>query len=490
MEVDGEQKKFNLPLSIWQRIRFIFLTQFFLNNPFSGELFLDSKNNSFYWQVILNYLKLKLGAIQDFYPILIDNRFLGYESVIRKDPRYKKKQGVELTDSVVSQAHDVDREVTLSKSVGEYLERYFLATPSESEKAKIKRFTFSDLKEISHLYSKYHQFNSEQKRNNKYLNIKEDTLIDCLNVIDLVTHKEYPYPMQSIFWMNGGYRSKEGLVASISTSGSAGGFSKEGAIISAIFENVERDSFLCYWHSISSPNIITIDENDVLGIEYYKLKAILADTPLKVFLLDTVTEFGIPSVICAVKHDQDGTFCVSGGSGHDYITAINKAVLEMYSCISRFNIPKDRIKKLDADYMPQLTKGIDRSFRLDLWMNRDISQNANFFFSGNKISLSEVSKIQPFAQCDLKNEKLYLLRIIEKFKNVGAGFDKIYLYEIKNEILSKLGFYVVRVIMPKLLIMTLFENEIFTHSERLTEFYNWKHKGKKLKFNPFPHPFP
>jgi len=270
-------------------------------------------------------------------------------------------------------------------------------------------------------------------------------------------------------------------LANVTTSGCAGGFSLDSATLSAIYENVERDSFFCYWLTKSVPKIIDIDISSIAI--YEKLLQVIQNTDYKIFVLDTTTDLNISSCICVLYNPISGGLCVSGSCNVNMQKAIENSVTEIVSSLSLLNFPPETVFNLE-NYQPFITRGIGRKERLELWANETDFSKINFLLSGEK------KKLSTYEQKFFLNKKEELDFVINIFKNKKNEYENIYQYQVKSRFLQKLGFYVVRVVIPKLYPLYLSENQAFTESLRLKEFNLWKNGVEIFNVNTDPHPFP
>ena len=374
-------------------------------------------------------------------------------------------------------------DLAISKSVGEFLERYYTFEISKEDRKYLieKKISYLGENSIKH-FRDYHDFSA-----NQYEAFPKRKIIDSESnllmapVKNLFDNKNIFYPAQYIFWGNKENFKEEKFLANVTTSGCAGGFSLDSATLSAIYENVERDSFFCYWLTKSVPKIIDIDISSIAI--YEKLLQVIQNTDYKIFVLDTTTDLNISSCICVLYNPISGGLCVSGSCNVNMQKAIENSVTEIVSSLSLLNFPPETVFNLE-NYQPFITRGIGRKERLELWANETDFSKINFLLSGEK------KKLSTYEQKFFLNKKEELDFVINIFKNKKNEYENIYQYQVKSRFLQKLGFYVVRVVIPKLYPLYLSENQAFTESLRLKEFNLWKNGVEIFNVNTDPHPFP
>ena len=82
-----------------------------------------------------------------------------------------------------------------------------------------------------------------------------------------------------------------------------------------------------------------------------------------------------------------------------------------------------------------------------------------------------------------------LEHILGTLREMGPGYEP-YAYEVRNDVLSTLGYHVVRVIVPQLVPLYLKENMATLDARRLREAPGRLGYTPASSLNPWPHPFP
>jgi thiazole/oxazole-forming peptide maturase SagD family component len=301
---------------------------------------------------------------------------------------------------------------------------------------------------------------------------------ECIPIKDMYSGRSLLYPVRAVFWNN--FSSGEKNIAGLTTSGSAGGFTEEEATLGALYEAIERDSFFCHWLTSTKPEKIILKEGEIK--EYDELKRFYGEVGFELHILKTETDLGIPSCICLLKEIQTGGISISGGAGSSYRSAIGKALNEIRSCSKIFELNSF---DLPERYTPFVNSGIRRGERLSLSKNGKYFDKLSFLLKGDEVAFQSLADLTK--ENDPKTELDFLLG---KLSEMGRGYENVYLYVSDNSNLSNLGYFVVRVIVPKLYQLYLIEDLAFTKSKRIDEFYEWKTGKKNWEINSYPHPFP
>ena len=478
LQIDKKKQRYDLPFTFWENLKFLFLKTFLEFIPFKNKVFVDSRLESIYWEIIEKFLNTKYNV--NFHKInkYFNGFFLHYESnVLSADKdNFSRGHGPDLHD----------QEISLSKAIGEFLERQ-LMRGLECSQNLFKYRKYKELGDAVVLISKYHNFSNSQKVEKNYLGIKnnEDLLLKSVKVEDLNKNQMVYYPAQSIFIRSSELIEKEGVICEITTSGCGAGFTIEMASLAGLYEAMERDSFFCYWLTKNVPDKIILESNII--VEYDNLKRILEISNYDLFILNTTTNLNIPTVVCVTVDRQSKGICLSGGSGLNFKKAISSAVLEMYSCLGILHNKKEKFYFIDEEkYKPFKMLTLGREERLNFWNHGKYFEDFNFFISGKEVDFKEISNNDIYIDSQ-KKEWEYILN---KVKNFGNGYENVYRYLANDGVLKKLNYFVCRILIPKLYPLYLTEGYALTDSVRLREFNKWKTGNVNFEINKYPHPFP
>lgn len=376
-----------------------------------------------------------------------------------------------------------DAEAVLSKAIGEFLERYFLTlyhtrnllfgSHKSLQKRGYQPIDFNTLAE----------FSQEQKDANSRFKWDEKRQFYWEKVMRGSTAAKIFIPAQFVYW-NYISNELEPLLREPNTNGNGGMFTKEGAILSGLYELIQRDAFLIYWLNRLAPPKITAG-----SVQDKVFLSILEESKrygFKIHCLNITSDIGAPSFAVAVE-DPSGTgprFSVGGGCQANPVLALRRALEEAWAVY--YGLRAQPPYSLAESYQPFRDDSIGRRERLRLWANPEMSEKFLFILAGEERNLSEFQFSYPNGFISEKKELDYL---VQKIENIGPGYE-VYYYLAQHPILSQLGYNCARVIVPQFIPLYLNETMAPLDAKRL--------RGVPAKlgykpadaFNPWPHPFP
>jgi thiazole/oxazole-forming peptide maturase SagD family component len=298
-------------------------------------------------------------------------------------------------------------------------------------------------------------------------------------------------PAQSIFWdyVSDNFSSTtntEKLYFEGNTNGCASHISEVLAVLSGLYEIIERDAFLLYWLNRAAPGKIPHDyfSNSSAGT---LLQKCMRDKLFPHFLY-LKTDLGIPvlSVALEDKTGQEPTIVFSAAAGANINEIAHKAlldVLHVYAMI-RGSLQKNRT----TIYFKSPDEWMNRSFSLServlLWSNPRMYEHLSFLLSGEEVYPDELRT----SRYDSPEQEL--AHLLKRFKERGEGYE-VYWYKAKT-LTEQDGSVKVagRVIVPELLPMYFNERNRPLKARRLKEFRTWLGLPERGEYNPWPHPFP
>lgn len=159
--------------------------------------------------------------------------------------------------------------------------------------------------------------------------LEEDTLARWQPVRCLFTDNIWYAPMA---WTQVPFiarNTQENLYCS-NSSGLAANQSLESAIISALFEQIERDALLFHWYGRISPPILPIRVQEIMAPDI--ARAQLA-SGCKVIFLNITTDIGVPTVACVARTEVAGQLLTTIGAATRFtaLEASQKAFCEAMS---------------------------------------------------------------------------------------------------------------------------------------------------------------
>lgn len=366
-------------------------------------------------------------------------------------------------------------EEALSKVIGELLERYPQTLYRDGE---LYRASISDLrKKKAHFLDPLlvDKFSESQKKRFPSRNFDTKSFFRFVKGQSLTRGAEAFIPAQMVF-MNYRFAENEPMLLYPNSNGAGGMFSYEEAVLSGLYELVQRDAFLVHWLTDTPPRLVAPD-----SISNADVRACIDDLQryrLDFKILDTTSDVGIPSfAVVIIDHSGVGpAVSLGGGCGFDPGKAILRAMTEAIGVRSWL-----RLARRGQKYGP-LPKLLDREpftedwgplRRLLLWYGADSIPFIEPFLSG-EVAPVDLSKSRSFVSA--REELAYALGA---FASRGEGYE-VFAYRAEHEILSSLGYSSVKVCVPELLPLYMMETYAPLEAKRL----------KLGVRNTVPHPFP
>ena len=398
----------------------------------------------------------EVSVIDDEYSYYDEPHFNAYTVMLNPLPKYlNKNYSVNSVNQVVGGGCSFDsKETALVKAVGEAIERMCLY--SYPEKIKI--------------HKPYNSLVSEALDPSVYKKNSKSKLFDWIQGEKIGTNKKILIPAQLIYLPNG--KHKEDMLFPRVSTGAAGGFSKNSAILRGIYEVIERDAFMCaYLGKIAVPkiNLGLIDDKRA---SWFTEK--LSKYRLEAHVFDITNNLEVPTYLSIIL---DNSF-----SGPFLIVAA----------------------KADLNYKDALFGSLEESIRIRLFI-RNMMQNDNivrnvheirtiddrvgYWFSSDMIEkldfLLDVKTSKPKEYKLFKNEEEEIEHMIQKLSKNSLN---AYSVLISKNIIPDDKYVVYKVIIPGLQPLYLDERAKYVNSQRILEVV--RHFGKKtFSVNTIPHPF-
>ena len=399
--------------------------------------------------------------IQNLTNIFFDEpKFYFYTSVINNTPALLKKGGF-ITSHVELMGHGVSftsRKTALLKCIAEGLERLMLFC------YRPKKIFYTQ--NIKLLPKNIMDLSDYQIKNNKKI------FFGLVKGEDLVENKDCFIPAQLVF-LNYKLRPKELNLSTRISTGAAGGFSKEDAIIRGIYEIVERDAFLTiYLNKISVP-VLDIDAINDDEIQYIIKKIIRYN--LSVYILNITNDLKIPSFATVIvdKSGMGPSISVGLKSSFNQKDAIIGSLEEAVS-IARVYLRYHYIKKGGGKNKIQLKNIKDALDRGMYWYDKSMINNLDFLLNSiptNKLDVNDKKSVSLNKLVDVLNRKGY----------------KIYCHDLSLQQCRKIPYFIYKVLIPGLQPLYLNENFPELKMERLKKVAD--HFDQKNNINKIPHPF-
>jgi len=398
-----------------------------------------------------------------------------YETFLRSDcPRTKNSRSEE--KSCFGRGFSENWETCLGKALGEFLERYFHFFPKS--KNQLIRASEKELaqKKRKHIpIASLAVFPEEQKNTFPKKKWDGNSKFYWEKCHRYSTGKEILAPAQLIYW---GYKNAAGepVLREKNTNGLGGFFSQEGAILSGLYEVIQRDAFFCHWMNKITP--FRIDISSMKDATFQKCYGNAQGDGFEIASFYLPSDTRVPVIITIIKDESGGPYYSLGaGCDLDIASAVKRSAEEAWSVYYYVAKMDDGDKKNIAftNHEP-FTAPLDNNGRLFLWSNPEMKGKLDFFMSGKVISFESIS-IELAKKFKTEKEELdYVVRNVEK---LGRGYE-VYVHLARHKTLRQVGYSSARVIVPQFLPLYSHEKNAPLDHPRL--------KGKDI--NTLPHPFP
>lgn len=442
-----------MPLN-WRR-----LVQYLHENRITAPRFVERYHRNDYPAILHNF---ELASMEDFY--LADGRKVvanGFGS-------------------------STDREEAMSKAIGETLERFFLSAFNRDDFTAAPYADLAGRSDVLDIFQ-FDFFLDWQKKRFPQFTFDANNVFRWVEGYELGSGMQMLLPAQTVFWSyHHSPRSavSEKIIFSQTTSGSAGHFTKDEAILFALLEAIQRDAFLIYWLNALTPKVI--DTETIGSPKLRNLIAQLRRYKLEPIFLNTTSDVGVPTATCVVldtTNPENPMYTVGSSSGFTVEEALLPGLIEAFS-VQHF-VSQQEPYVLPEKYEPFTHTTLSRYERLKAWRGPVMAERMRFFLAGEKQSAEEFIGDAP--RYDSIQKRLQY--IVERFAERGKGYE-IYVYEVQHPVLLALGYHVVRTIVPELVPLYLVEFAAPLKARRLREVPGKIGYRAAEKFNPWPHPFP
>lgn len=485
---DTSKGPFRLPRNfpaVRDRLHIYIARKFFAWSAFAPSILISNRDGfSLYWTMLIAYLK-KNGVLES---IWYKYRTDGYPAM----HTFRAETPVLLQgERVHSASAQTNKELALIKCIGELLERRFLAVPTDAEEKNMVFASVDALVREGRDHANafvYNRFLAIQTQTNPRLKFDTTKSIRWVKGKNISKNRPALLPAQTTFWRNGYiWQQREGTIQEPNTSGCAGYLTRTGAIVRGLKEHIQRDGFMCYWLTQTSPRALTLDTIPDVAIQ--KQLGIFKEYGFEIHILDTTTNVGLPTitVVAIDRATQRPRMHITAAAHIDPLTAVADALFEMHSLIGCFDNGNE--VSMPADFKPFLTP-FGRLDRIRHLHGEEMLKKVEWFWQGVPATFSEFAGTFPATASDDAKELEHILRLL---KERGPGYEA-YIYEARSPILKTLGYHAVRTTVPKLMPLYLTEDRATLDSDRLYEFAEWKGKRydpKELLTGVVPpHPFP
>jgi ribosomal protein S12 methylthiotransferase accessory factor len=310
---------------------------------------------------------------------------------------------------------------------------------------------------------------------NKYNPKKQYYWTECLN---LKNRTKVLLPEQAIYYDNQLLRDEERYLYETS-NGTALGGSLEEAIIYALLELIERDSFLVYWYTkMVPPKIDMYNEEDE---EICMLIAAMERRGYQIHLFDITLETGIPTVwAMAVNEQQNPRLKVYNAAGC-HLDARQAAKSALVEVVSSSVIYEKQLEKERDDLMSLLNNPTGVVSMEDHVRYYALEEHFSSF--SHLVCNLEGRLCTTFTDMNARSNLAF--NYLDIIRRIGKHHRDIYVANVGNYVSEKLGLFVTKIIVPSMQPMTFGVQNERLNKPRLSKFLT---EGGEI--NNAPHPFP
>lgn len=304
--------------------------------------------------------------------------------------------------------------------------------------------------------------------------------IRCMRVKSLTGGPMGYLPYTCLYW--GSLLEGDKVLRELNTNGGGGGMTHDDALLSGLYEFIERDHFLLYWLSGKQPRVIA--HEDMKGDFGDYLKKVTQNYLLEVYFLDVSYDTHTQAVVAVVIDPVLNMISMGSKASQEVENSMQGALLEALAVLSFVRERKTSFseEKLSFYLDKKRNLKIGQSERMSMYCSKKgIEIVRKHFLLGKTIPLSLMKeKDRLFAT--KKEELLFLQQEFERLvKEKGDGYH-VYYQSAKTKWTKKEGYHVVKTYIPSFLCLYL--DEVFrpVSSERLEAFKKEKgivsHKGQ------------
>jgi bacteriocin biosynthesis docking scaffold, SagD family len=376
----------------------------------------------------------------------------------------------------------VNKEIALSKAIGECIERYCSALYD------VTTLNVSSYNEVDFPCvhpSEFALFSKEQYENPSFPwnPFTEETPVRWVTGYDLTNGTPCGVPACMVYLPYKYFvKFKDMPIVQPISTGLACHSTQSNAMISAICEVIERDAFTILWQRSLAPPII---ENDSLPEKIKDLIYRFTVTGSTVTLFDITLDHKVPTILSIQTNNipTRPALTVAASCSPDPVEAAIKS-LEELAHTYHYMVKLYQSRSLDNDSATP-EQVIDQESHLRYWCDHKHVNQADFLFNKNKrISFNDIIRISGNSREEM------LFAIINAIKNVG---NRVIVYDLTTSDIRELGLTVVRALVPGFHPLFMGYNDRALGGTRL-----WT-VPKKIGYsrifsdevdNPAPHPYP
>lgn len=423
------------------------------------------KNNEIDFYALIN----KSSGLFNGYLSVLPNNFFSPKELKAYSlfANHQKIIGLNSFDTLTASSIGFNDKDAITSCFGEAMERYCACIPKETLYYGSFRDFLKNKKEIV----APNIFNFVRKEHLKR-EVNEETELFWIEAKDLINGKKVLIPEQIGCFCN---HSNERFFLSTST-GMASGKTYKDALTSGFLECVERHAFSQFWYLQKELPIIKYDKNTILKefINNEKINILYNNQFINIVVFDLTDLAKIPTYLTVFeyKYKEKLEFSIGCASRLTREEALIKSGLEAYQGIGYGDMLLRRYKKLKVPLKKLDKKKVLNDFRMHYWYYNAYPSERNGI-----VIFDELNNNNFFNR--IKKQEREYNNIEEVIK--GLNIDKCYVVDLTQNQIKKIGFHVVKVVVPKLILLS---------GDYGTPLLNYKEFDNKELFLEKPHFFP
>lgn len=362
----------------------------------------------------------------------------------------------------------------IETTLGEVIERYSSAF---YDKNSLKKGGYKDFMNKAIHPKEFALFHPKQYSlpNFPFVPFTENIEIYWYPCMDLTYNKVTLYPASLIFMP---FTLDENKIGYSTSTGMAGHYNFYKAILTGIYEIIERDAFVITWFQELDVPKIVINEN------IRKFISKFFPPYFDFHFFDITSDIDVPTVwgICIGEAEFGDFIAVGSAARSSYSHAIQKVLKEIGQAIPYFRYFLEVRKKWNPVSFEEITSFEDHSlfyikrkdlrFVFDKWIKKEEEKEVEFKEEEKEIDIIKEIK-----------------RILKIFRNKGYN---VVCCNLTPPDVREAGFFAVKIMCPQLIPLHGNYNYGFFGGKRLYEVpEKLGYVAKEFdKLNKFPHPFP
>lgn len=363
------------------------------------------------------------------------------------------------------------------RTIGETVERY---CPAFYKKEDMRMTCYKELTDIAinpKEFALFHerQYNEYVIHKYKIVPFGESTKLHWTESLDLTDGKSKLIPSAFVYLP---WTGDDQWITVGTSTGLAAHTNYYKAILTALYELIERDAFVVTWHQQMFKAKIWIDD------AIHKYIANIFPNRYEWHFMDITYDFNVPTVfgICFGRAEFGDFVAVGTATRTTYGDALRKVILEIAQSVSYFRFLLDRRRNwMPNDNFRELLNFEDHSIfyikRPELQTVFDVWRKAEASFS---VDIEERNA---------ESTEKQITTIIERMRQKGYN---VLVKDLTTSDVNQVGLYAIRIVIPQLLQMGGAYPFYFLGGRRLYDLpVEMGMQSKSFEqLNHYPHPFP